>query len=159
MVIPAHSYSQPYTHLAVYTSSSLVEQTTPQPSPFIDSVATVVGLAFTDLDLDQNEFGGSVSWSPPPTADIGYVSHYLAYKATGSRGQGKLQLGTATPRGTNQVGTVANIPMGSYTHIVVYTRSLLVTTYVYITTGFGPRKNKKMAGVYHDLVCIYTIEK
>ena len=33
------------------------------------------------------------------------------------------------------------------------------TPKIYTTTGFGPRKNKKIAGVYHVLVYMQTVVK
>jgi len=38
-----------------------------------------------------------------------------------------------------------------YMYIYIY-----ICTYIYTPAGFGPRKNKKMAGVYHGLVYLQT---
>jgi len=113
-----------YEHLSIYTKSSLCEQTTPTVVPFSDAIATVVGLSFVDRDLDQSEFGGFVTWSEP-VQDISLVDYYIAYTATDSQGAGKVQLGVASLRGTNLVTVPANMVHGSYTHLVVYTRSSL----------------------------------
>ncbi|CAE8581857.1 unnamed protein product, partial [Polarella glacialis] len=107
--------------IAVYTRSASCEQTTPLAILLTDSSSSVSAVVFADEDLDATEFGGIVSWTPP--ADVSQVAHYVVYSATDSKGHAKVQLETAVPVGTDLLSLSANKVKGSYTHLVVYTRS------------------------------------
>ncbi|CAJ1408192.1 unnamed protein product [Effrenium voratum] len=65
--------------LAVYTRSTLAEQSTPASAPVSDTAAAVANLSFPDLDLDATHIGGTFSWEEP--ADDSYVTHYEVYIA------------------------------------------------------------------------------
>jgi hypothetical protein len=58
-VVPAFS------HFAIYTASTLVEQTTPLGFKFFDMVANVANITFVGTDLDLDELGGTLSWTAP----------------------------------------------------------------------------------------------
>ena len=59
--IPLEAFSR----LAVYASSSLVEQTTPAAVLIIEVIASVSNIAFADRDIDDAELGGWISWNAP----------------------------------------------------------------------------------------------
>ena len=59
--IPPETFS----HLVVYASSSLVEQTTPAAVLIIEVIASVSNIAFADRDIDDAELGGWISWNAP----------------------------------------------------------------------------------------------
>ena len=52
-----------FTHIVVYTKSSLVEQTTPAAVALGDSVASASSVAWTDKDLDSAEAGTLMTYS------------------------------------------------------------------------------------------------
>ena len=51
-----------YTHLVIYTKSSLAEQTTPTAYSYLDTMVNVSNLTFVDFDLDIQELGGNITW-------------------------------------------------------------------------------------------------
>ncbi|CAK9114840.1 unnamed protein product [Durusdinium trenchii] len=62
------------THVAIYTLSTLVEQTTPAMLEIVNAIASVSGTSFVDKvdnvsfpdeDLDRGDLGGILEWSPP----------------------------------------------------------------------------------------------
>ena len=78
-LVPAETPLADYTHLVIYTRSSLVEQTTPAFLPVVDTEATVSGILFPDYDLDLTDVGGVVSWTAPQ--DTSQVTYYVIYMA------------------------------------------------------------------------------
>ena len=62
--------------LAVYTRSSLAEQSTPVNTSFQDVSASVENVTFGDLDLDESDLGGTLSWAEPEGAV--YYEIYIA---------------------------------------------------------------------------------
>jgi hypothetical protein len=54
-------------NILVYARSSIAEQTTPAYAGYAinTSAASVSNVTFVDLDLDQTELGGTVTWLPP----------------------------------------------------------------------------------------------
>ena len=54
----------------VYTLTSLVEQTTPASHLVYDAFASVSNVTFTDRDLDLDDLGGMVRWSPTSANDL-----------------------------------------------------------------------------------------
>ncbi|CAL1129524.1 unnamed protein product [Cladocopium goreaui] len=73
-----------FTHILIYTSSTLAEQTTPEAHLILDAFASVSGVSFQDLDLDLGELGGTVLWLEPQTSQrlLAY-DVYLAASETG----------------------------------------------------------------------------
>ena len=55
------------------------------------------GVEFTDLDLDEDELGGTVSWTPPPIADR--VQVYQIFFSESAEGKRLWQLGGDLSRG------------------------------------------------------------
>ncbi|CAE7490490.1 unnamed protein product, partial [Symbiodinium pilosum] len=120
------------THVAIYTLSSLVEQSTPATHEIADAFATVSGSLFVDKDLDEEEIGGRMSWQPPLQTEK--VVQYNVYFAQSSDGlsrqrQGLLDFGPGG--GTTGVDAIyLDVPpdtaLGSFSHLLVYTRSALV---------------------------------
>eukprot|EP00928_Gymnodinium_smaydae_P018052 TRINITY_DN16876_c0_g4_i1.p1 TRINITY_DN16876_c0_g4~~TRINITY_DN16876_c0_g4_i1.p1 ORF type:complete len:6319 (+),score=1016.24 TRINITY_DN16876_c0_g4_i1:2009-18958(+) len=121
-----------FKRLAVYSRSSLSEQTTPTTFLITDTVASVSGIAFIDMDLDERELGGTISWRAP--ADLVRMERYHVYLSESQEGYGRSQVGGSIPNGTLDVFVDANQPLADYTHIVVYTRSALLeqTTPVFL---------------------------
>eukprot|EP00434_Breviolum_minutum_P017639 symbB.v1.2.015570.t1/scaffold1165.1/size134377/2 len=83
--LPAETALRNWTHLLVYTSSALAEQTTPEAHLIFDAFASVSGITFLDLDLDLGQLGGTATWLEPKTSDrlVAY-DVYLAATETGS---------------------------------------------------------------------------
>ena len=65
--------------IAIYTKSSLVEQTTPVAVNLSDTIAIVGNASFPDFDLDRGDVGGLFAWEPP--SDTSKVTHYVVYMA------------------------------------------------------------------------------
>ncbi|CAK9040508.1 Uncharacterized protein SCF082_LOCUS23547 [Durusdinium trenchii] len=61
------------THVAIYTLSTLVEQTTPAMLEIVNAIASVSGTSFVDKDLDASDLGGRITWQNP--ADISKVDN------------------------------------------------------------------------------------
>ena len=76
-----------YTHLVVYTKSSLAEQTTPAALSLTDVISSVSGVGFVDKDLDAGELGGVVTWTAP--GDVAQVTRYVVYLSTSAAGARK----------------------------------------------------------------------
>eukprot|EP00435_Cladocopium_sp_Y103_P072719 s528_g41.t1 len=83
--LPADTLKQIYQRLAVYTVSSLVEQSTPTSQVLTDADASVSDVAFDDYDLDAVELGGVLSWAEPE--DDHQVVSYAIYWALGLSNQ------------------------------------------------------------------------
>ncbi len=48
--VPPETAASDFTHVVVFTRSTLVEQTTPNAGALLDTTASVSGLQFSDLD-------------------------------------------------------------------------------------------------------------
>ena len=70
----------PYSHIAVFTMTSLVEQTTPIAHFIRDFAGSASNVIFHDEDMDLGELGGTVNWNPLATEML--VSSYRVYFAT-----------------------------------------------------------------------------
>ncbi|CAE7268472.1 unnamed protein product, partial [Symbiodinium necroappetens] len=114
----------PYTHVAVFSLSSLVEQTTPMTLVFWDEIASVSNIRFVDQDLDEVDLGGDVHWEAPES--MRRVSAYLVKLATDEPvPTDHSQIGLDVPAGTYNLLAPADMNPLHYTRIVVYTRSTL----------------------------------
>ncbi|CAE7216619.1 unnamed protein product, partial [Symbiodinium sp. CCMP2456] len=121
--LPAESAMQTWTHVAVFTRSQLVEQTTPAGASISDTSSSVSAMDFPDDDLDQFEIGGLLSWKNP--SDFSEVIDYEVYLAEDSNGTNRSYLGNVSV-GTNSFDVPAETGLQSFSHLVVYTRSPLV---------------------------------
>lgn len=77
--IPPDTALESYSHVLVYTESSLVEQTTPDAFLLSDAASSVQNVSFPDEDLDLLDLGGLLEWLPP--VDMSQVTHYMVYFA------------------------------------------------------------------------------
>jgi hypothetical protein len=111
-------------YLLVYAQSTLAEQTTPAYVPIYDNYASVSGLDYIGRDLDPNQLGGRIIWTPPK--DPEFVVRYMVYLATNTIGQNRFLLGQIKwSPGINQLDIPPNFPEQAYTEILVYTMSEL----------------------------------
>mmetsp|Transcript_80879 Transcript_80879/g.203437 ORF Transcript_80879/g.203437 Transcript_80879/m.203437 type:complete len:1087 (+) Transcript_80879:96-3356(+) len=111
-----------YGYIVVYTKSSLAEQTTPVSGVLSDTLAPVSSLLFTDRDLDADELGGPITWQEP--VDTAQVVGYTVYWAEDAAGSVKAVI-TSLPAGSVSHDIVANTPITSKTHVLVYSLSSL----------------------------------
>ncbi len=111
-----------FSHIVVYTESSLCEQTVPAATSLTGVSKSVSVASFEDLDLDANHVGGDVSWTPPE-GDAG-IEAYETYLATDAAGSGGALAGS-TAVGTNVYAVSSDTDSTGQSHIVVYTKSLL----------------------------------
>ncbi|CAJ1389096.1 unnamed protein product [Effrenium voratum] len=121
--VPQNLSLYPYTHWAVYTRSSLVEQSTPSSLMIYDMVANVSNITFQGLDLDYAHLGGTVKWLEP--ALLERVYSYVLYLAESPAGDYRSQVESEVLVGTNELLVPAETLRSSYTHFVVYTKSTL----------------------------------
>ena len=112
-----------FTHLVVYTKSSLVEQSTPGPVAIADVDSSVSSVAFPDKDLDGGQLGGVVTWSAP--AATAQVVGYNVYFSQDDAGASKSLIGGSVLVGTNAASVSANTALAAHTHVTVYTLSSL----------------------------------
>ncbi len=105
----------------VYTKSTLAEQTTPAALALTDESLGVSGVSFGDLDLDANDVGGDMSWTPP-VSDAG-ITAYETYLATDAAGSGGVLTGSVV--GTNVYAVSIDTDSTGRSHIVVFTKSAL----------------------------------
>eukprot|EP00434_Breviolum_minutum_P013777 symbB.v1.2.012153.t1/scaffold793.1/size162056/2 len=98
-----------FDHFFIYTESSL---------------ATVSDVNLLDLDLDLEELGGDVSWTPP--VDASRVQLYRAFLALDSVGLQRSQIGEDIAAPQSETNLSAEQPLANFTHLVVYTASQLV---------------------------------
>lgn len=119
-----HNDSEAYSHFFIYTESSLVEQSTPRSHLIFDAQATVSDVELVDEDLDLEELGGDISWSPP--ADASRVALYRAFLASDATGGGRSQIGEDIWAPLTQTNLSAEQPLVSFSHLLVYTASQLV---------------------------------
>ncbi|CAE6912023.1 unnamed protein product [Symbiodinium natans] len=113
-----------YTHLAVFTKSVLVEQTTPAAHLIFDAAASVSDLTFDDLDLDEQQLGGRITFAPPLSSQERVESYglYLSPGAETSRKRGGMR--ALSSSSCQALPPETDIP--SFEYIVAYTRSSLV---------------------------------
>ncbi|CAL1130808.1 unnamed protein product [Cladocopium goreaui] len=117
-VIPPETALSNFTHLLVYASSPLAEQTTPASLAILDVSASASHLNFTDEDLDEAELGGNLTWFEPQN-HYGRLVSYRIYLQSGELRENLdevLQGTVAIPAETQQSG---------YSHFSVYTVSAL----------------------------------
>ncbi|CAK9114855.1 unnamed protein product [Durusdinium trenchii] len=119
--IPLDTETNGSTHLLVCLVSAGVEQSSCDPYLFYDVTESVSDVAFTGQDLDLNELGGIITWSPP--AWVVYTQRYLVYLAEDAVGTARSQVETAVPVGTNELQLSANTPRLNFTHFLVYTET------------------------------------
>ena len=104
--------------------ATLAEQTTPEQTSVIDTIAYVSNLRFIGMDIDLYELGGTVGWIPPPSTHN--VMDYRVYFATSAVGASRAELGgSPVAVGINELFLPENTPIRSYTHFLVYTESIL----------------------------------
>ncbi|CAJ1433721.1 unnamed protein product, partial [Effrenium voratum] len=65
-LVPADTALANHSHLLVYTRSDFGEASVPAAVPILDVVSRVSDIIFVDKDLDEQELGGNVTWTPPP---------------------------------------------------------------------------------------------
>jgi uncharacterized OB-fold protein len=118
--VVSNTYKGSFEWVAVYTKSLLAEQTYPSAKSIIDTDASVSGIVFQDQDLDAAEISGPLSWEPP--SSVSQVSYYVAYLASDASGTGSSPIETVS-LGTNEISVPSDTPIGSHTHILVYTKS------------------------------------
>jgi hypothetical protein len=112
-----------YTHILVYTESTLTEQSTPVSFSLYDMVAYSSNLTFPDLDLDETEIGGTLGWTAP--GDPQEVTDYVIYLAKSPLGFNRSYFGTV-PWPFDNITVPVNTPLLDFTYWCVYTRSVLV---------------------------------
>jgi len=90
----------PFTHFLVYTASNFSEQSFPSVLLIVDTMASASQVAFVDLDLDGNELGGAVQWSPP--LEVSAVQDYVVYLGISGR------VSKSFPTGSGAIGENPN---------------------------------------------------
>ena len=63
--IPKDTALSSYTRLMLHSANSFGEQLTAQSLVVNDTEGTVSRAVFSDLDPDEGEIGGAISWTPP----------------------------------------------------------------------------------------------
>jgi len=137
-----------HTYICVYAVSSLAMSSSPAALQFYDVDSPVRNLAFTDLDLDVGQLGGTISWVAP--ADTVEVTGYVVYRSTSAAAAGRDQIGTSA------VGTLAqNVPentaLGTYAFYNVYSRSSLAVMTSPVSVSALDNVAKASAIVFQDL--------
>jgi len=149
--LPADTPKQTYPRLAVYTLSSLVEQSTPTSLVLSDADASVSQVALDDYDLDALELGGLLTWEEPE--DLTQVINYAIYWAMGLSNESNTwqcktmntsaQIGddsdggsilrpcrgalyAEVPVGESNLTVPVETHRGNYSHFMIYTRSSFV---------------------------------
>jgi hypothetical protein len=138
-LLPMNTPNVSFTHVLVYTKSSLAEQTTPAENVMTDSYVRIGALVFPDKDLDAGDLGGTVSWTPIATPRLDRFAVYLSedsvgtdpYPAKGLMGSDQ----HVVPVGTNELNVPSDTamippPNGIYTrvartHVVLFAASVL----------------------------------
>ncbi|CAJ1372391.1 unnamed protein product [Effrenium voratum] len=113
-----------FRHLVLYSRSSLAEQTTPVAFELSDSESVVVGLNFTDKDLDGSELGGTITWQE--AGDSQLVVAYDLYLSESASGEARARLNESLPADVFDLDVPPEFPLGSATHVTIFTRSSLV---------------------------------
>ncbi|WP_186843817.1 hypothetical protein [Acetobacterium tundrae] len=88
---------------ANYASIAVIDKSVP--------TVKVSGVTFTDIDTDENQMSGTVSWTAP--SDVSNVTAYAVYASTNGTTKG-IQIGTDVAVGTNQLAIPANTPYVAY---------------------------------------------
>ncbi len=107
----------------MFTKSTLGEQTTPAALALTDVSKGVSAVSFGDLDLDANQVGGDVSWTPP-ASEAGIVP-YETYLATDAAGSARVLAGGVAV-GTNEYAVSSDADGTGKSHIVEYMKYVLV---------------------------------
>ncbi|CAK9114759.1 unnamed protein product [Durusdinium trenchii] len=121
--VPQNLSLHPYTHWAVYTKSTLVEQSTPSSLLIYDYVANVSNITFQGLDLDYAHLGGTIEWVEPALTQRVYS--YVVYLAETAMGEYRSQVENEVLVGGHQLLVPPDTLRLSYTHFVIYTKSTL----------------------------------
>eukprot|EP00434_Breviolum_minutum_P004419 symbB.v1.2.003894.t1/scaffold217.1/size263214/4 len=121
--VPQNLTLSPFTHWAVYTKSSLVEQSTPSSLWIYDYVANVSNITFQGLDLDLKHLGGYLQWVEPALPQR--VFSYVVYLAETFVGDGRSQVGNEVSVGRHQLLVPPETRREAYTHFVIYSKSIL----------------------------------
>ena len=81
IAVPPTVMANPYTFFTVYTSSVLVEQTTPADLSFSagGQLLRTTDTALVDDDLDRYEAGGNITWTAPKV--LGLIAQYNIHLA------------------------------------------------------------------------------
>ncbi|CAK9114836.1 unnamed protein product [Durusdinium trenchii] len=145
--LPAETPVSTHQYLLIYTRSVLAEQTTPVGLPLSDAFAAVSNVTMPDFDLDFNDLGGLLSWSPASDEDL--VEDYLVYFGAPAVLINGHWMCASMEDGTNDTSDVngtgwcptlyfGRVPVGTEnitvpvdthladSHFLVYTRSTLV---------------------------------
>jgi hypothetical protein len=123
LTVPSDTRFMSFTHFLVYTASALVEQTTPTNEAIDNHAASVSDIYFLDEDLDSAELGGPINWKEPARASR--VIAYDVFFANDVAGLDRSRVGSSTVVGTNQIVANADIPIASFTHLLIYAQSSL----------------------------------
>jgi len=137
-----------HTYICVYAVSSLAMSSSPAAIQFYDVDSPVRNLAFTDLDLDVGQLGGTISWVAP--SDTVEVTGYVVYRSTSAAAAGRDQIGTSA------VGTLAqNVPentaLGTYAFYNVYSKSSLAVRTAPVSVSAFDNVAKASNIVFQDL--------
>ncbi|CAJ1450045.1 unnamed protein product, partial [Effrenium voratum] len=119
--VPLDTDTENSTHLLVCLVSNGEEQSSCDSFLFNDLAEQVSQVAFQGQDLDLNELGGLITWSP--AAYVVYTQEYLVYLAEDAWGASRAQVESAVPVGTNQLQLSADTARGNYTHFLVYAKT------------------------------------
>jgi hypothetical protein len=120
---PAEIALASFTHCLVYSSSTVGQSDGSAAFQVSDTVASVSSIVFMDDDLDVGSIGGTATWTAPSSSwRVQAYSVYLAMDALGAH----RSIVQVTPVGTNQGVVPADTQLEPYSHLVVYTRSVLV---------------------------------
>jgi hypothetical protein len=113
------------THLVIYAQSKLTEGSTPKDVLIFDRSASVSNISFHDHDLDEGEICGNLSWVLPSSLErvLGY-RFYLAGDAAGLVNRSQIEQEVSAYTDLTLVST--ETPLSTHTHLVVYTRSVLL---------------------------------
>jgi len=117
--LPVASWS----HFLVFASSDFGEASTPTTHLIYDMSASVSDVAYDGLDLDLDQLGGNVSWSPPNLTES--VLSYMVYLAESSDGLDRAWISPEVPVGSNYLLIPPDTDQENYSHILVYTKSEL----------------------------------
>ncbi|CAJ1389090.1 unnamed protein product [Effrenium voratum] len=167
LAIPAETPKNAFDSVLVYTRSSLVEQTSPASLWLVDNEATVANISFMDMDLDKADLGGVITWTPAGADEL--VTQYAVYFAeslceeeanetSDAYGENStaaplcnwLHIETVNSSNTS-IQLPAETPLLNYTHLAVFTRSVLVEQR---TPGQGPISDASASVgqlTFHDL--------
>ncbi|CAE7214103.1 unnamed protein product [Symbiodinium sp. CCMP2592] len=111
-----------WSHFLVFASSDFGEASTPTTHLIYDMSASVSDVAYDGLDLDLDQLGGNVSWSPPNLTES--VLSYVVYLAESSDGLDRAWIPPEVPVGSNYLLIPPDTDQENYSHILVYTKSV-----------------------------------